>query len=85
VSKDELIKIDLELSAADAVIGADQPLLEVADGAVGQRHHRFGTLAQIDSQRLGARVVLVPCLLQAREGLQTVGVDRGARSNVLLD
>ena len=71
VSKDKLIEIDLELSAADTVIGADQPLLEVADRAVGQRHHRLGTLAQIDSQRLRARDVLVPCLLQAREGFQT--------------
>ena len=36
VSKDKLIEIDLKLSAADAVIGADQPLLEIADRAVGQ-------------------------------------------------
>ena len=85
VAKDELIEIDLELSAADAVIGADQPLLKVADCAVGQRHHRLGTLAQIDSQRLRARDVLVACFLQAREGLQTVGVDRGAGSDVLQD
>jgi hypothetical protein len=83
VSKDELIEIDLELSAADAVIGADQPLLEVPDRAVGQRHHRLGTLAQIDSQRLRARDVFVSCLL--REGLQTVGVDRGAWSDILLN
>jgi hypothetical protein len=85
VSKDKLIEIDLELSAADTVIGADQPLLEVADRAVGQRHHRLGTLAQIDSQRLRARDVLVPCFLQAREGFQTVSVDRGAWCDVLLD
>jgi hypothetical protein len=85
VAKDELIEIDLELSAADAVIGADQPLLEVADRSVGQRHHRLGTLAQIDSQRLRARDVLVPCFVQVHEGLQTVGVNRGARSDVLLD
>ena len=85
VSKDELIEVDLELSVADTVISADQPLLEVADRAVGQRHHGLGTLAQIDSQRLRARDVFVPCLLQAREGFQTVGVDRGALSDVLLD
>jgi len=60
VSKDKLIEIDLELSAADTVISADQPLLEVADRAVGQRHHGLGTLAQIDSQRLRARDVFVP-------------------------
>src|SRR4029434_4474593 len=85
VSKDELIEVDLELSAADTVISAEQPLLEVADRAVGQRDHGFGTLAQIDSQRLQARDVFVPGFLQAREGFQTVGVDRGALSDVLLD
>ena len=85
VSKDKLIEIDLKLSAADAVIGADQPLLEIANRSVGQRHHRLGTLAQIDSQRLRARDVLVPCFLQARESLQTIGVDRGAWSDVLVD
>src|SRR5882724_5257175 len=83
VSEDELIEVDLELRTTDAVIGADQPLLEVPAGAVGQRHHRLGTLAQIGSQRLRARDVLVSCFLQAREGLQTVGVDRGARSDIL--
>jgi hypothetical protein len=35
--KDELIEVDLELRAADAVI-ADQPLLEIADRAIGQWH-----------------------------------------------
>jgi hypothetical protein len=55
MSKNQLIEVDLELSAANAVIGTDQPLLEVADRAVGQRHRRLGTLAQIDSQRLRAQ------------------------------
>jgi hypothetical protein len=35
VTKNELIQIDLELSSADAVVGADQPLLEVANGSTG--------------------------------------------------
>jgi hypothetical protein len=51
VSKDELIEIDLALNAANAMIGADQPLLEVTDRAIRQRHYRLGTLTQIDSQR----------------------------------
>ena len=85
VSKDKLIEVNLELSAANAVIGTDQPLLEVADGAVGQRYHRRGPLAQIGFQRLRARDVLVPCLLQPREALQTVSIDRGARSDIVLD
>ena len=35
VAKDELVEVDGKLRAADAVIGTDQPLLEVADGPVG--------------------------------------------------
>ena len=45
VAKNKLIKVNLELPAADTVVGADQPLLEVADSAVSQGHHRFGSLA----------------------------------------
>src|SRR2546425_10785061 len=36
VSKGELIEVDLQLATADTVIGANQPLLEVPDRAVGQ-------------------------------------------------
>jgi hypothetical protein len=49
VAKDEFIKVNLELIAAHAVIGSDQPLLEIADGAVCQRQHGLGTFPQIDS------------------------------------
>jgi hypothetical protein len=33
VAEDELTQIDLELSLADAVVGADQPLLEIANSS----------------------------------------------------
>ena len=36
VPKHELVQIDLELRTAHAVVGADQPLLEVADGPIGK-------------------------------------------------
>jgi len=36
VAKNKLIEVNLQLRAADAVVGTDQPLLEVADGTVGQ-------------------------------------------------
>jgi hypothetical protein len=52
VPKDVFIQVDLKLSAAHPMVGANQPLLQVADGAVGQWHHRFRALAQIGSQRL---------------------------------
>ena len=58
VSEDELVEVDLELTTADAVMGSDQPLLQVADCAVGQRHDRFRASAQIDRQRLNSRNVL---------------------------
>ena len=45
--KNKFIGVNLELSATDAVVGTNQPLLEVADGAVGQGHDRLGSLAQI--------------------------------------
>ena len=38
MAKDEFIKISLELMATHAVMRSEQPLLQVADGAVGQRH-----------------------------------------------
>ena len=34
VSKDKLVEINRELTAADAVMGSDQPLLQVANCAV---------------------------------------------------
>ena len=85
VSKNKLIEVNLELGAADTVVGTDQPLLEVADRPVGQGHHRFGTLAQIGPLWLRAGDVLVPGFIHTREAFQSVGVDRRARSNVLLD
>src|SRR5258707_2317387 len=47
--KTKFIKVNLELIAAHAVIGPDQPLLEIADGAVCQRQHGLGTFPQFDS------------------------------------
>src|SRR4029077_9996752 len=52
VAKDEFIKINLKVIAAHAVIGSDQPLLEIPNGAVRQRQHRLRAFAQIDSQGL---------------------------------
>src|SRR5713226_4683190 len=40
VPKDELVEVGLELGAADPVMSADEPLLEVADGAIGEWYHR---------------------------------------------
>ena len=34
IAKDEFVEIDLQVMSADAMVGADEPLLQVADGAV---------------------------------------------------
>jgi Hydantoinase B/oxoprolinase len=43
VAKDEFIEVRLKLSRAHAVMGSDQPLLQVADCAIGQGYYGFGT------------------------------------------
>src|SRR5260370_4687726 len=85
VSKDELVEVGLELRAADPVMSADEPLLEVADGAIGEWHHRWRALAQFGSQRLSARDVLEAEFLQASKAFEAVGMNGRARSNVLRD
>ena len=79
VPKDKFIEINLKLIAAHAVIGSDQPLLEVSNGAVRQRQHRLRAFSQIDSQGLRARHMLKSGLLQPRKTLETVGVYSGTR------
>src|ERR1017187_9773056 len=39
MAKDELIEIDLQLVAAHSMIGSGEPLLEIANGPIRQRHH----------------------------------------------
>ena len=41
VTKDEFVEINLELTRAHAMTGSDQPLLHIANRAVGQRHDRL--------------------------------------------
>src|SRR5262245_32229998 len=60
VAKNKLIEVDLELSAADTVVGTDQPLLEVADRSVSQRNDRFGALAQLGGFGLCPRDMPIP-------------------------
>ena len=47
VSEAELVEVDLELTAADALMGANQPLVQVADGSIGEGHERFDALRQL--------------------------------------
>src|SRR5713101_2848173 len=84
-AKDELVEVGLELGAGDPVMSADEPLLEVADGAIGEWHHRRRALAQFGSQRLSARDVLEAEFLQASKAFEAIGMNGRARSDVLRD
>src|SRR6516225_7383440 len=83
VPKDELIKVRLELSSADAVVGPNQPVLEVADHTIRERHDRGGTLTERGAQRLLERDVPIPGRLQSGECPEAVAIQRRASGNVL--
>jgi hypothetical protein len=55
VTENKLIQVNLELLATHAVIGPDQPLLQVPNGPIGQWHHRFRAFAKVALQGLGTR------------------------------
>lgn len=48
--KTNLVEVHLEWSSAHSVIGADQPLLEVAKGTIGEWHGRFCTSAELNEE-----------------------------------
>jgi len=85
VTKNKLIEVDLELPAADTVVGTDQPLLEVADCAVSQGHDRFDALAQFGCLWLRARDMPILGFVQTCETLQRIGVEGRAWSDMVLD
>jgi len=85
VSEHEFIEVRLELSPAHAVMGADQPVLEIADDSIGERHDGARPFAERRSQRLLERDVPIPSRLQAGERPEAVGVNRGAAGDVRLD
>jgi len=85
MAKDEFVEIDLQVMPADAVIGADEPLLQVADGAVRKRHHGRNAAAQGAPEGLRALHVPHGQRRQVLEAFQAVGVDRRARRDVVLD
>src|SRR5487761_165640 len=52
VTENELIQVNLELMPAHAVIGSNQPLLQVANRAVCQRYRGLRAFAQVGLQWL---------------------------------
>lgn len=85
MTKDEFVEIDLQVMPADTVIGADEPLLQVPNGAVRQRHHGRHASSQRTPGRLRAGDVPHACGRQFPKAFQAVGVDRGAWRDGALD
>ena len=48
VAEYELIEVRLELGTADAMMGTNQPVLEVTDDAIGERHDKGRSLRNDD-------------------------------------
>jgi len=83
VSEDKLVEIHLELTAAYAVVGANQPLLQVAYSSVSQGHDRFGALPQLGPDGLNAGDMLETDPFQALKAFQPIGVNSRSRRYVL--
>jgi len=83
VPEDELIQIDLELSSAHPVVGADQPLLEVTNGAVGERNGRFCAFAEFGSKGLSPGDVFEPSFSETLKALEAIRVDGRAERDIL--
>jgi hypothetical protein len=47
MAKDEFVEINLKLGLAHSVVGADQLLLEVANGPIGKRNSGLRAFAQL--------------------------------------
>jgi hypothetical protein len=77
VTKYEFIQVNLELIATHTVMGTQQPLLEIANGPVRQRHYGLRAFPQVRWPRLAARHVLKASLFQPSKALQSVGVYSG--------
>ena len=85
VSEHEFVEVGLELGPAYTVMGANQPVLEIADDSVGERHDGARALTERRSQWLLERDVAIPSRLQAGERAEAVGVDRRTAGHVRLD
>jgi hypothetical protein len=79
VPKDEFLEVYLELGLTYAVVGADEPLLEVANGSIGKWNGGLRTFSQLPAERLDASDMFEASLNQTDETLEAVRIDGGAR------
>src|SRR5271166_5716829 len=78
VAEDEFIEINLQLMAPDAVVGPDEPLLQVADRPVNGWEDRQSARPDL----LHRPHVAVACRPKAFKRLEPVGVDGGPSGDV---
>jgi len=78
VAENKLIEVRLELTATNAMMGTNQPVLEVADDTIGEWHDRLGSLAQRRPQGLLQRDVPISSSRESGERPEAITVDRRA-------
>ena len=64
------------------MVRSGEPLLQVANGTIRQRHDRLGAFPQVSPVRLRTRDVFVASLFEGGKGLQAVCIDGRAGSNM---
>jgi hypothetical protein len=74
MTEHKLIEVHLQLRTADTVVRADQPLLQVADRAVGERDGRRDTMAQGRSDRLRVRDMAIAFYRRSAKTRQAICV-----------
>src|SRR5260370_33824931 len=79
VTKYEFIQVNLELIATHAVMGPQQPLLEMANGPVCRRHYGLPAFPEFLWPRLASQQMLKASLFHPSKAVQTVGDYLGAR------
>jgi hypothetical protein len=85
VPEDEFVEVDLELSFTHSVVGADQPLLEISNSAIGKWDSRFRAFTECGSQRLSAGEMFDPSFRETLKALEAIGVDGRTGKDVLVE
>ncbi len=83
--EDKFVEVDLELRLAHAVVGADQPLLEVSNGAISERDSRLRAFTEFRSERLSTGDVFKPSFCETLKALEAIRIDGRAGRDVLVE
>lgn len=83
--EDEFVEVNLELRFADAVVGADQPLLEVPNSAIGKWNNRLRAFPECGSQRLCVGDMFEASFRETLKALEAIRVDGRTGRDVLAE